>query len=714
MKRIELRRAVLLVTTVITASFFLVTVSCGDDEQPPPPAKPKAKKAPSTAKTKTPPAKTPASKEAKSESKKAKTQTLPAGTKKPTPPKRAKGLTITVIDAIDAPATSTTKGKTAKSKALSDEDKKTVLKRLPTLKAGADDRKDFAFRPRSKPAPRKGKTVKGSFPSTKTAKKPDVDPNAAAKKKELTVLRFSPEGEIPLAPNLSVTFSQPMIPVTAHKELGKKAPPVRLWPKVAGKWRWIGTRSLVFEPKGRFAMATVFKVTIPAGTTAMSGARLKKAVTWEFKTPPLKVTSSHPTSGPQGLKPIVLVHFNQKINAEDDLSYMDMRAAGSSRGSVLKRATSAELAANPNMKYLAKSKENDRWIAVRPEKPLPADSRIIVTVAKGTPSAEGPRSMVKTHSFGFRTYGALTLKKARCGWGKVCRPLHPIVFEFSNPLDAKAFQSDQVQVSPVIKGMRSSVSGRYLYIRGIKKGRTTYKVTIAGGLHDAFNQTLGKPITRSFDVGPAGKRFWWNSQDFIVLDPAGKPLLPVYSINYTHLNVSLYKVGPGDWRKYQRFAANANSRKRAVPAPGKRVFNKRIAIKKKNDERVETWIDLAPALTKGVGQVVMVVEPEGQPDSKWYRQVAVAWISRTQIGLDAFTDNEQLIGWASSLKSGKPLEGVSISIFPDNITAQTAANGIAKMPLPSGGGGPRTLVAKKGADIAILPETFSRWQSDSN
>ena len=96
---------------------------------------------------------------------------------------------------------------------LSDQAAQNVLNRLGPIKAGADDEKDFQIRDRSLPAPRTGKTIDASFPPSDTSRPPDTRQTGP-----LEVLRYSPEGDVPLAPQLSVTFSHPMVAVTSHAD----------------------------------------------------------------------------------------------------------------------------------------------------------------------------------------------------------------------------------------------------------------------------------------------------------------------------------------------------------------------------------------------------------------------------------------------------------------------------------------------------------------
>ena len=41
------------------------------------------------------------------------------------------------------------------------------------------------------------------------------------------------------------------------------------------------------------------------------------------------------------------------------------------------------------------------------------------------------------------------------------------------------------------------------------------------------------------------------------------------------------------------------------------------------------------------------------------------WLQATQIGLDAFLDNTELVGFVTELRTGKPLAGVDLSIYPN-------------------------------------------------
>ena len=90
-----------------------------------------------------------------------------------------------------------------KADPLSEGETSNLLKRIPPIKEQTDDKTDFAKRAGSLPPPKTGKIVNVKFPSDEGRGTPKVNSDNA-----LEVVRYSPEGEISLAPDLSVTFSQ--------------------------------------------------------------------------------------------------------------------------------------------------------------------------------------------------------------------------------------------------------------------------------------------------------------------------------------------------------------------------------------------------------------------------------------------------------------------------------------------------------------------------
>ncbi len=206
-----------------------------------------------------------------------------------------------------------------------------LLGRGKALVANPADLQAFAIRPSSQPPPRTGQVIATTFPGPPVDRPP---PSAATAGKELAVLRWLPEGEVPIAPELSVTFSQPMVAVTSQEDAAK-VQPVTLSPTPKGRWRWIGTRTIVFDPEIRFPQATTFTVTIPAGTQSATGEKLAAPKTFSFETPPPSMQSSWPNGGPQQLDVPMFIAFDQKIDPQAVLAKLRLTANGSPRSARL-------------------------------------------------------------------------------------------------------------------------------------------------------------------------------------------------------------------------------------------------------------------------------------------------------------------------------------------------------------------------------------------
>src|SRR5205807_1877909 len=173
--------------------------------------------------------------------------------------------------------------------------------------------------------------------------------------------------------------------------------------------------------------------------------------------------------------------------------------------------------------------------------------------------------------------------------------------------------------------------------------------------------------------------------------------------------------GPEHGRQFLEYMRKSNDRLPVTP-PGRLAVSKLVPVISRADEMAETRIDLSPALEGGFGQVVVVVEPTAALDRR-YRTSVVVWAQVTQIGLDAFVDSSELIAWATSLRDGKAIGGARLDVtagLSSDGSATSREDGIAHIILKGNStNGPRILVARKGRDVAILPENTYWWNERS-
>ncbi len=594
---------------------------------------------------------------------------------------------------------------------LSAADTKSLLARVPALAMKAGDQTAFAFRARSLPPPRTGKTVKGVFP-------PPVKPPVVDVKKggPLKVLRGSPVGDVLMAPKLSVTFNQPMVAVTSHADTIAKGVPVTLTPALKGQWRWIGTRTLLFETKLRFPMATKFTATVPAGTKSANGGTLAEAKSWSFATPAPRLIQSYPSYGPQRLDPVFFIGFDQKIDPDRVLAKVTLQAGG--KKLALQRASKARLDGDKRIAALVKASERakhkSRWVAFVATERLTPGTSYTVSVGEGTPSAEGPLTTKKAQTFSFKTYDPLKVRWQNCKEKYPCRPPSSLMMRFNNPLDEKLFKAKTIAVTPKIPEMQIVARGSSLYVYGRIKGRTTYKVTLPAALQDTFGQTLGAAETRSFHFKEAAPRLMSNYRGMVVLDPKGDKVFRVHSINHKQLRVTIRRVKPSDWSAYLDYQRKYRWNKNVPPMPGRLIQSKTIDVKGSPDQMKETVIPLKKGLNKQRhGQLVVQVSNWPLPEKRYKRQYVLSWVQATDLAVDAFVDHTHLLGWVTRLSNGKPVSGAKLSIQPTGVTGKSGADGLGKLALAAYNKDHkrRVLVAQTATDSVLLPESRYHWGS---
>jgi alpha-2-macroglobulin len=596
----------------------------------------------------------------------------------------------------------------ATGESLEPGDVDSILSRLPEIQQA--EQTDFKLAGEPIPPPRPGQTVQENFPPPPAEVQPP-----AVETGPLKVLRYQPEGEVSIAPFVNVTFSQPMVALDTIADLAANQVPVQIDPPLEGTWRWLGTRTLNFQYDStlidRLPKATEYHVTVPAGTKSLSGGELAEAVSWTFTTPPPKTTLTYPTGESQPLDPLFFIHFDQRIDPQAVLNTIRVDAGGQTVS--LKLVGEEEIKADKNTASLLNGAVEGRWLAFKAQNPLPADTSIGVTVGPGTPSAEGPLTTKDTQFYTFRTYAPLRIEQSDCSYSnydtKLCYPLSPFYIRFNNSIDDTKYDPSMLKIAPELPGASVNVFGNTISIEGASAGSTTYTVTISSELQDVFGQKLGHEEQVTFKVGQAQPVLMGSGENFVTLDPASKkPVFSVYAMNYARLEVQVYAVQPEDWPAFKDYVRNYQRNDIKVTIPGRQVMNKTLPVEAAADTLAEVNIDLSDLMDGQYGQFVVIVKPPVnllKSKDDIYYQTVQTWVQVTQIGVDAFADYSDIVVWATNLKNGAPLEGVTITPQTGG-PAQTGADGTARFAIPSGAS---YLVASKGADKALLPVSKYVW-----
>ncbi len=558
------------------------------------------------------------------------------------------------------------------------------------------------------PPPRTGETIDRPFPAGPDIDAPDVDPGP------LEVLRVQPEGEVGIAPFVSITFNQPMVPLATIGQLDDLDVPVTITPSLPGRWQWIGTRTLRFEhdPEifDRLPMATSYVVEVPAGTTSQSGGELAEAVRFEFETPAPSMVWLVPQDDSLDLQPVFLVSFDQRVEPAAALEAITLSADGDQHR--IRLASADEIEGDEHISSLLGYWLEGTWVAFRPAAPLEPDSSIRIEVGPHVPSAEGPNTSSDSSVVEARTYAPLRVEDTGCPY-QGCRPGGSLDVWFNNTLDAETVDADDVSITPALPGAIVSVYDRTMTIAGPTAGGTVYEVVIPAALGDVFGQRLGEPETVEFRINEADPYIGFLGGRLATVDPLGaQQTIPVMVRQWEQLRVRLYEVEPSDYGSYLDLVSRwRRSRDRSVvDVPWPLAVDEFVDTGIDHDGLTEVPIDLSGALNGEHGHVVMIVEGAGRLAETETGRSTMAWVQDTDIGVDMITDYRDVVVWTTDLRSGDPLAGVRIELEGRAATLTTDDDGLARASLNSGEH--EWVVATLGADRALNPVNVAAWPRD--
>ncbi len=604
---------------------------------------------------------------------------------------------------------------------LDEAEVRAITDRLLPWDDGAGDVVEFNRPPESLPPPRTGATIEHRFPAGPGSPAPSVDPGP------LEVLRVQPTGMVGIAPFVSITFNQPMVPLATLEQLDALDVPATITPGLPGRWQWIGTRTLRFEhdPEmlDRLPMATSYVVEIPAGTESQAGKELAEAVRVTFETPPPTMVDFTPQHDSLDLQPVFLAIFDQRIEPAAALEAITLSLNGQERG--IRLATDAEIEADEKIKRRIESVVDGTWLAFRPVAPLQVDSDISIKVGPNLPSAEGPNTTDGSSVVSARTYGTLRISRVDCQrTTNGCYPgYYGIGVRFNNTLDPNTLDAGDFSITPQLPDASISVWGRRLEILGATAGDTVYTVVIPGTLGDEFGQTLGAPQTVEFHIAEAYPQLGSQGGEIATIDPLGtRQTIPILVRRWEQLRVRLYRVEPGDYGKYQTFLAhwdrNHNrdlyasdpSHPSLPEVPWPLAVEAIIDTGIDHGDLVEVPIGLSGVLRGQPGHVVAMVEGHGEQldtdnlfreSLRWESRPVVMWVQDTDIGIDLISHQQDLVIWATDLRSGDPLPGVDIRIPAPRAAANlvTDESGLARIPFR---GHLELVTATLGEDEALL------------
>lgn len=555
---------------------------------------------------------------------------------------------------------------------------------------------DQTLEPRPGPElpPTIGETVELPFPPELPTT--GTPPTVAAG--PLKVERFGPTGPIALVDALRVTFDQPMVPIAAVEALATKVAPLEIDPKPPGKMRWLGTKTLAFYPDGRLPFSTTYTVRVPKGTKSMAGTELATEVKWEVTTPTLALANNSPWNGETGvaLDPTITLTFNQPVARTALLAALKLKGKGKEV---------AFTTVEPFGATTMEGWEKDRIVAIKPKDALTPNTSYTLSLPAGV-FGEGPNESTAL-STSFSTYPPLTLAKQEC-YGP-CWAGNGIALTASNPIaDPKV--EEKVHVTPAVEDLQITSGWNGIQLSGKFLGDSSYTVTVDAGLLDSHGQTLEKPFKTKVKLGP-----WYpelalsntaRSPGVIERGAPRELRLRVAGIDTLELEGRALTV-----KEAPKFLdAYSPDGMWGWPTLGlESTWSKKMSVKESRKKRQELAVDLGEMLGgKNLGWMIARSNELKQDTWKW-RAGLSQLVEITDLGIATALDRDSGLVQVTSLATGGPVEGVSVTIeLPQSSrslwTGTTDENGLAEVEMTprSSTYEPLIVVATKGDDAAFM------------
>ncbi|MEO8699520.1 MAG: MG2 domain-containing protein, partial [Kofleriaceae bacterium] len=490
--------------------------------------------------------------------------------------------------------------------------------------------------------------------------------------RELQVLAFSPEGTIDKAEQITIRFDKPVV---AESAVGKPADPATVAVSPAFTWSgfWQDTRTLVVDPTERLAASTKYTVTLQGDLATRT-----QAFAMSFVHRPLAI------EGVSGIAAEMIpadaalpIAFNQPVIATEVAGHCKLVHDG----------TAIALTGMPGV--------IGTTVAMKPASRL-ISGEAYTLACEGLTGAGGNLAMAAPYELELTVRPAFAVTTIEPGTTDVAADEVNLVVTFTTPVSLDAARK-AVTSTPAIPGLEQGyLSGDSLeyHVTTDLDTRTKYTLKVAA-MTDTFGQALDKPTEQTFTTGDARPRISMERGIFAV--EASAKGYPVWSRNIGKYDVEcgaipkakLVQVLTTDMN-YDAWGGNNDDKpvdwKAIGLAPKTTPFKPTVRNTWKLDE-----VDLGKVCGRTAGaRGVYLAEVRSDevipdPNRGWLsprRNRVLANV--TDLGVTVKTGTASGIVWVTSLASGQPVGGASVSVYTPQgklvHTGTTSSDGLVKVP----------------------------------
>jgi uncharacterized protein YfaS (alpha-2-macroglobulin family) len=500
---------------------------------------------------------------------------------------------------------------------------------------------------------------------------------------DVSVIGRNFDDEIQQTQNLTFTFNKNIGPDTPTSSWDSTQY-IRFKPAVRGKFRWTSPSELVFSPATAFAPATDYRAELtdellkrnPKSDLRVSDDELT------FHTPYLKLNSPEswwsrdPTTG----KPIakVRLNFNYPIPTTDVLPKLTLTTgdpaqpltsqpvSGSDPGNMLLTLPDAPGVTNPQPLMirvgLGLAVPGTAYISKESiERTGTLPSRDRIEVVDVLPNYENNQGVVRV----------VTTQELQSG-------------------DLSAYYSIQPQVKTT-----AELTENGLLIRGDFNEADTYVLTLTSQLRGVLGATLQEPVSKDLFFGKMPASIQFASRKSLYLSAEGNRNVGLNIVNVPTVQVTVAKVYENNIlayltnNRYPQYAEGANGQWSPDGTFSYGADDSSNLSDKLVDKTVETAnlptvrgvsalnVSLPDPTTNFRGVYLVTVSSKGEAYLQSSQLVSVS-----DIGLITRQTADEVLVWANSIRTAKPISGVDITLVSSNnqsvYTQKTDSDGLAR------------------------------------
>lgn len=491
------------------------------------------------------------------------------------------------------------------------------------------------------------------------------------------VRSFSPQGEVDGSVEIAARFSEAVVADDAvGRKLAPSESPFSFTPEIAGTGVWRDASTFVFTPDGgRLTPATRYTATARDKLVSADGEALSGALSFSFNTPPLAFAGAKQTNFDQR-------SGRTEFELEFSLPVSPTRLRGYAE---VKDEKGGQLRFDLGRTVSRK---------IRLSVEAPRAEKLTLSIAAGLPAEAGPLGLQKAVEVELKRSLVMEVRES---YAESSMDGGRVVIDTTAPVDlAKA--ASFIEVSPSKKFTVEPSDSGFVVSSQAFRPQDRVKITVKKGFPAMSGRSLAQDWSRAFifpDVHPDVR---FPGVDEGVISPEGSLRVPVESVNYDKLRVTV-------WRLYDNNIPLAARGLYGYSPQGfsRMVVNKEFLVKGRPNETTRRALDLRPLLEGERGVFYAVVQGVGREWSEARRTINV-----TDLGLTVTLGRDAAVARVLSLSSAKPVPGAKVTLWSHTNqpvgSGVTGADGTADIKLVPDDerGAPVTAVAEKDGDTSYI------------